>query len=1472
MSTYSTNLKIELIGTGEQVGTWGTTTNSNFSNVFETSIVGRVTVNFATDANKTLSATDSVSAQDFRNVYLNLTSSGSLTATRDLIVPTINKNYIIQNNTTGGQSIRVITAAGTGITVPTGATCAVYVDGTNVIQAFDYLPIINIGTLDLTNLEVTNIKAKDGTSSMAIADSTGVVTFSAAPKISTLTSGRVTYATTSGQLTDSANLTFNGTTLTANTLNLTNALGVAYGGTGQTSLAAGAIAYGAGTSAHASLAIGTNGYILQSNGTAPTWVAASSVVGGAAGSDRQVQFNNSGALGASSTFVYDASGNLGIGTSSPSSILTIAKSGTTTPVLTFQTAGYNTNTYAAAELDFQTTGTAYTGKFIDVNITGTAVNKHDLRFYTNNGSASSVEAMRIDSSGNLLVGATSTVAEKLLVNGSSNTTAAIRLQNQGTNVGYLSTYAAFSGSGSSNDFTIASIGALNLIFGANGAERMRIDTSGNVGIGTSSISGRLTVSANNLSDGIVILGNDNANTKLRLTNSGTGGESYSLQVGQTSASNSTFVIRSNTASSDILFLNSSGNLGLGVAPSAWSGSGGSAIKAFQIANASSNGNINYIAAQGYNDEFYIGKNAYYNGTNWIANKTGYATQYYQASDGTHRWMLAGTTAGSAISFTQAMTLDASGNLIVGGTSPQFGYSGRGVVEINGSSASLLGFDVGGSPKGYLLHDGTNLAVSNTQAGYLGFSTSNTERMRLDSSGNLLVGTTTAAANLTVNPTTATTVGISSYTGNETAERTTISAFAGLALSSYQSTSGSPYTKTSDIVANADGTVPSQMRFWTKTSGSASASEKMRLDSSGNLGLGVTPSAWSTGKAIEVGALGNAIFGWSSSDISIASGAYYNGGWKWSATSSLGASHYEQYSGGHVWNIAAPVSHTAGNSVTFTQAMTLNSSGVLLVGTTTTTNNSRLSEKLALVTAGTTSYGGMSITNYGSGSADIQGLIDFNRSKGSVDGSMTIVANGDGLGATIWRGSDGTNFVDAASIKAVVDGVPGTNDMPGRLVFSTTADGASSATERMRIDSAGNLGLGVTPSAWNSGQRALEVGLDASGGGGYISNLASGGFLALTQNAYYNGTNYIRKNAESATNHFAQGGAYYWQQAGSSTAGSAISFTTAMTLDTSGNLLVGTTSAQYSAANRGSIEVNGSSESILGMSRGGSASAYLYSNSTDLRIVNVNNTPMQFWTNNTERMRIDSSGNVGIGTSSPDYKLVLSSAGATYLKVNNSSVGYNSWFGSDATGTIIVNDAAKPIQFQISTTEAMRIDSSRRLLVGTTTALNTAYNFNVYGTGGGAWVQAANGGDATIVAESKGSAWNFYGINSSGTNTFYVLANGDVRNTNNSYGAISDATLKENIVDATPKLDDLLKVKVRQFNFIGEDLKQLGVIAQEIEEIFPAIVESNIPMATEDNPSPQAIKSVKYSVFVPMLIKAVQELKAEVDSLKAQLNK
>lgn len=83
---------------------------------------------------------------------------------------------------------------------------------------------------------------------------------------------------------------------------------------------------------------------------------------------------------------------------------------------------------------------------------------------------------------------------------------------------------------------------------------------------------------------------------------------------------------------------------------------------------------------------------------------------------------------------------------------------------------------------------------------------------------------------------------------------------------------------------------------------------------------------------------------------------------------------------------------------------------------------------------------------------------------SKDRAGAIVVSNDNVGTVQWSGFDGTNYISTAAIRSDVDGTPGTNDMPGRLVFSTTADGASTPTERMRIDSAGRVGIGATPSA------------------------------------------------------------------------------------------------------------------------------------------------------------------------------------------------------------------------------------------------------------------------------------------------------------------------------------------------------------------------------------------------------------------------
>jgi len=145
----------------------------------------------------------------------------------------------------------------------------------------------------------------------------------------------------------------------------------------------------------------------------------------------------------------------------------------------------------------------------------------------------------------------------------------------------------------------------------------------------------------------------------------------------------------------------------------------------------------------------------------------------------------------------------------------------------------------------------------------------------------------------------------------------------------------------------------------------------------------------------------------------------------------------------------------------------------------------------------------------------------------------------------------------------------------------------------------------------------------------------------------------------------------------------------------------------------------------------------------------------------------------------------------------------------------------------------------------------------------------NGFYMELVPANK-SQYLIYGYMAS-ANRFVVWSDGDVQNINNSYGAISDIKLKENIVDATPKLDDLMKVKIRNYNLIGEERKQIGVVAQELEEIFPSLVDEKDDFEKNENGEEINLgtktKSVKYSVFVPMLIKAVQELKAEIDILK-----
>lgn len=140
-STFSTNLRTELIGTGDQAGNWGGTTNTNLGSIMEQAIAGvsggpyvggtYPVVNFPTDADITLTANNG-SVDQARSAVLVVTSSGSLTATRNVIAPaSASKIYIIKNSTTGGQSIQIKYATGTGVTITNGTVVLVFGDGAN---------------------------------------------------------------------------------------------------------------------------------------------------------------------------------------------------------------------------------------------------------------------------------------------------------------------------------------------------------------------------------------------------------------------------------------------------------------------------------------------------------------------------------------------------------------------------------------------------------------------------------------------------------------------------------------------------------------------------------------------------------------------------------------------------------------------------------------------------------------------------------------------------------------------------------------------------------------------------------------------------------------------------------------------------------------------------------------------------------------------------------------------------------------------------------------------------------------------------------------------------------------------------------------------------------------------------------------------------------------------------------------------
>ena len=233
-------------------------------------------------------------------------------------------------------------------------------------------------------------------------------------------------------------------------------------------------------------------------------------------------------------------------------------------------------------------------------------------------------------------------------------------------------------------------------------------------------------------------------------------------------------------------------------------------------------------------------------------------------------------------------------------------------------------------------------------------------------------------------------------------------------------------------------VADNLRFSTGTSGSGT--ERLRITSAGLVGIGNTTSGFTN-------------------NLIIGSGTGDNGATIYAGTASSSILHFadgssgaDRYRGGIVYNHANNSFNFATND---TSAVTIDSSQRLLVGTSTAYTGYGGSADNKLQIAGNL-YTNAALSAFVFGATPVGGYINLGLSRNTTVNSHTIVQSGDQLGLISFNGSDGTNFESGAEIFAVVDGTPGNNDMPTRLVFSTTADGASSPTERMRINSGGFL--------------------------------------------------------------------------------------------------------------------------------------------------------------------------------------------------------------------------------------------------------------------------------------------------------------------------------------------------------------------------------------------------------------------------------
>jgi len=453
--------------------------------------------------------------------------------------------------------------------------------------------------------------------------------------------------------------------------------------------------------------------------------------------------------------------------------------------------------------------------------------------------------------------------------------------------------------------------------------------------------------------------------------------------------------------------------------------------------------------------------------------------------------------------------------------------------------------------------------------------------------------------------------------------------------------------------------------------------------------------------------------------------------------------------------------------------------------------------------------------------------------------------------------------------------------PGADQIAFTTGG----TGRAFIDSSGRLGLGnSSPISYNASASDLVVG----------NHTGAHGVTICSQN---NSSGYIMF-ADGTTGAQTYAGQITYDHTNNRLTLGTGDGTTGLTVDSSQRVGIGTTAPESL------VHINGDA-TALRITRGSSI-GFLYSEGTSttstfrvqanggpLDLYSGSSQPITFSAATSEKARIDSSGRLLVGTSSAptvsdaQYGLLRTQGNSS----SSSGFGLVSIARGEAPTSITSGEEIGYVYFTANDGSAFasiecRADGTAgsgdypgRLAFSTTAdgASSPTERFRIANTGRGSYFCSSSSGFQISCSPAASNSDNIIeGLYSAtgvttGTLSYVVRTNGNVLNTNNSYTGLSDLKLKENIVDANSQWNDIKNLLVRNYNFKeGQTHRQIGLVAQEVEQICPGLVDESPDRDADGNDLGTVTKSVNYSVLYMKAVKALQEAMERIEALEAKV--